>query len=286
MENRLIQICVRTVTIRAFLLLALWFSSIPFALVSAQDTLPGQDPLPGQDTLPGENSTFEELIEQELPPEEIPIQDLSLAAADNTMSYLTPLYWAQRHDIYKEAGINLKLLTGAEAGEVVATVAGGRTPVGIADINAFMRSRSEGSDLIAIMLLHNHLSSDPHWNQATGIALLIASNAFLSEQDDLVRSFVQATQQAYVTCAVTPDPCIAAHARVSGQSTQELTEKWRQLLDLIRTPGEQRNRGFGFFDPDIMRHVAGAAQASGIKAFDITDAYTNAYTDQRLRLSN
>jgi ABC-type nitrate/sulfonate/bicarbonate transport system substrate-binding protein len=230
------------------------------------------------------NSSESHRFSKELPPEEIPIQDVTLAAADNTRSYLTPLYWAQRSGAYKEAGLNLNLVTGNKAGNVIETVSSGRIPLGIADISAFMQSRSQGGDLIAVLALHNHLANDPAWSQAAGIPLLIANGSFLTEQDDLIRSFVQVTQKAYITCTITPDPCVAAHARSSGQGAAQLAGQWSQMSALMKTPGEQRNRGFGFFDPDIMRQAYSAAQTSGVKPFDITDAYTNAYTDQSMRL--
>jgi ABC-type nitrate/sulfonate/bicarbonate transport system substrate-binding protein len=254
------------------LLLAALINGAPFTPALAQDTLPTQD------------STIEELVVQELPPEEIPVQDLSLAVADKANGYLTPFYWAQRNGAYKEAGINLKLVTGNKAGNVESTVSSGQVPIGITDISTFMQSRSQGADLIAIMGLYNHLAADPHWNQGSGIPLLIAGASFLAAQDDLVRSFVQTTQKAFITCVATPDPCVAAHARSSKESAEQVAEQWQQMVGQLKTPGEQRNRGFGFFDPDIMRQAYTAAQTAGVSPFDITDAYSNAYNDITLRL--
>jgi ABC-type nitrate/sulfonate/bicarbonate transport system substrate-binding protein len=231
----------------------------------------------------------QESSSEELSLEEFSRQELSLILSGETNGHFAPIYWARSEDLYQKAGIDLKIIAGKQPLDTIQIIAGqpnadSTTALGIVDLAVFLRSRSEGAGSVAIMHLHNQLADDSGWKQATGIPVIIVARQLPEQYDNVVRSFVQVTQQAYISCHTRPDPCVAAQARSTRGKTAELTEQWHEARLAMKTPGDYRRRGFGFLDPDLMRSAYQAMEAGGAGPFNVTDAYSNAYIDQTLRL--
>lgn len=216
---------------------------------------------------------------------DVPTDQLTLLFDAQPSADLAPIYWAKQQGLYGQAGINLSLLTSADQALLINSVNNASVPLGIADLSALLQSRSQGSDIIAIMSLYNTSPHDPRWQQATGIKMIIANGPFVLENESMVRGFLQVTQQAYVDCATTPEPCVAVLAQTHSQNLAQFTEQWQQAVALMKTPNDYRRRGFGFLDPDRMRDAyTGVVAAGVVTPFEITDSYSNAYTDQTLQL--
>ncbi len=113
---------------------------------------------------------------------------------------------------------------------------------------------------------------------------IVANGAFLAENPDTVRAFVEVTQRAYAACLADPEPCIAELARAGSQKVDDVRENWKLVVELMDAESA-RTGGIGYFDPARMKSDYAAVEASfDIEPFTVEDAYTNAFLDRTVKL--
>jgi NitT/TauT family transport system substrate-binding protein len=136
--------------------------------------------------------------------------------------------------------------------------------------------------------LHNHLSYRKalgermrvSWWHDLGFAayghVLVAGPALIDQDPDLLRRFVQVTQQAWSQCLATPQPCIDALGGANRHlDAAEQREVWDLVLQLAR---KDSNRGdsAGAFDQERvmatwrdLRSAFGLSELSGPKTSNV-----------------
>lgn len=140
----------------------------------------------------------------------------------------------------------------------------------------YIYERIFGDDMGFVAL--RDLGFNPYGNS------IIANGAWLSEQPELAKNFVQVTQKAYAQCVVEPEPCIKVLSEAGSQKVEDVTANWNLVVELM-THDSSVNGALGYFDPDRMVDDYNAVETSfDIEAYDVTDVYTNDLLDMSVKM--
>lgn len=113
---------------------------------------------------------------------------------------------------------------------------------------------------------------------------IIANGAWLKENGDIAKKFVQVTQKAYATCAANSKPCVELLAKVGSQKTADVASNWELVTELM-TADSSTKGALGYFDPARMTADYDAVETSfDIEKYDIKTAYTNDMLDMSIKM--
>jgi NitT/TauT family transport system substrate-binding protein len=115
---------------------------------------------------------------------------------------------------------------------------------------------------------------------------IVATRATVDGKPDLVKRFVQVTQQAFATCVTNFTPCLdALLADASGLNREVQQNQWNRIKELMRTPDAQAH-GLGWFDPKRIQsdYTLVADYITLQKPFDPNTAFTNAFIDPSIMM--
>lgn len=113
---------------------------------------------------------------------------------------------------------------------------------------------------------------------------IIANGAWLKDNPDLAKKFVQITQKAYATCAQNSKPCIETLAKVGSQKVEDVTANWGLVTELM-TADSSTKGALGYFAPSRMADDYEAVATSfDITPYDVKTAYTNDFLDMSIKM--
>lgn len=113
---------------------------------------------------------------------------------------------------------------------------------------------------------------------------IIANGAWLKDNPDLAKSFVQVTQKAYAACAANSKPCIETLAKAGSQKVADVQNNWNLVVELM-TAKSSTEGALGYFDPARMDADYDAVETSfDIEAYDIKSFYKNDFLDMSVKM--
>lgn len=115
----------------------------------------------------------------------------------------------------------------------------------------------------------------------------IANNAFLAENEDLVKGFTEATQRAYRACVDDPAPCIdSLLANASGLQRGAMEDQWSRVTELMTTD-DTVTEGLGWFGAERIQATYELVDTyfKLDAPFDPATAYTNDFLSTDIKMS-
>jgi NitT/TauT family transport system substrate-binding protein len=110
------------------------------------------------------------------------------------------------------------------------------------------------------------------------------NGAWAKGHAETVRNFVKVSQQAYATCMVKPEPCVATVAAAASQDVKDLADSWKLVATLVKTP--DTGHAVGWLDPQrVQSDFALVKKIFGTKEADAGAAFTNAYLDPSIKFA-
>lgn len=113
---------------------------------------------------------------------------------------------------------------------------------------------------------------------------IIVNGDYLEGNPEVVRNFVEVTQNAYATCLDDPAPCNETLATAVSQKIEDVNANWQLVVELMDHPVTREN-ALGYFDPERMKQdYAWVDQSFDIEAYDVEAAYTNEFLDTSVKM--
>ncbi len=109
------------------------------------------------------------------------------------------------------------------------------------------------------------------------------NGAWAKAHADTVRSFIKVSQQAYATCMIRPDPCVATVAAAASQDVKDLSDSWKLVAALVKTPPDHP---VGWLDPKRVESDFNLVKkVFGTKEADAHAAFSDAYLDPSIKFA-
>ena len=115
---------------------------------------------------------------------------------------------------------------------------------------------------------------------------ILANGAFLEENPEAVRAFVEVTQRAFAFCVENPDPCVdALVAANTGLKHDTELENWKLVVELM-TDETSTTKGLGYFNPERLDddYELVSTYFDIETPFDIHETVTNAFIDTSIKM--
>ena len=127
----------------------------------------------------------------------------------------------------------------------------------------------------------SHLGINPYGNS------IVVNGGYLESHNDVVKAFVNVTQNAFAACVKDEEPCLRALlADVSGLDIANQRNQWQRIKELMRDR-TTTTVGLGWFDASRIASDYALVRTyfSPERPFDVTKAYTNEFLDASIKMT-